>query len=309
MHYPKLFPLVIGFLLIATSDGHTAEIPVTKDNCDDFARFEKNVDQLTVKQKVALAMAYDLGRCVKQDYARAYELYRQTVDEGASLGIVRLGYFYLNGLGVERNEEKARYWFRSEALADIYESDHLMKLLEGDMFFGEPTPEMVRQEVRRAVDDASGPPEIMMHHYRNFLTGNGVHPSLKKAISWLRMAADKGHPEALYDLANRYKSGDGVRKNEDTYISRLRIAAHENSPEAQRDVGLLYLHGKGEKIHGKALENWPYFALVWFFRAQENGLKVDEYVHEAEQLLDPALVKRARKKAMDTAFSQARKRP
>ena len=89
------------------------------------------------------------------------------------------------------------------------------------------------------------------------------------------MAELQGSTEALY-LKARY----AITYESDyrLYRTYLVLAAEENHPQAQVEHGRLYLGSEG-------VDPWPYYALVWFVRAQMNGLKVDTDIAEAEKRL------------------------
>ncbi|WP_148560808.1 tetratricopeptide repeat protein [Magnetospira sp. QH-2] len=104
---------------------------------------------------------------------------------------------------------------------------------------------------------------------RDLHTGNGVYPAPDRAVSWLRLAARKGHPEALYNLEKRYLTGDGLSKNENSHGVYLLMAAERNHANAQRELGILYLQSSEDTIQ-------VYKALVWLLRARKNGLDVHD---------------------------------
>ena len=265
--------------------------------CDDVVRFSRDTSRLALDELLALGQAYDQGRCVQRDYTRAYGIYRRTAERGSPFAALRLGYLYVNGLGVERDEEKARYWFRSQALATFHQRDPMLDALLSIAFFGGPIPEMMRREVERAREEANGPPEVTMRNYRDLLAGRGVFPARERALGWLYMAVEKDHPEAFYDLATRHLSGNGVFKSEVSYQVYLREAARRNHAGAQKELGLFYLQSNPDtvRIHD---------ALVWLLRARRNGLDVTDHVQAAERLLSPKHRRWAQEEADDFDFEQ-----
>ncbi|CCQ74442.1 tetratricopeptide repeat protein [Magnetospira sp. QH-2] len=130
---------------------------------------------------------------------------------------------------------------------------------------------------------------------RDLQTGNGVYPAPDRAVSWLRLAARKGHPEALYNLAKRYLTGDGLSKNENSHGVYLLMAAERNHANAQRELGILYLQSSEDTI-------LVYKALVWLLRARKNGLDVTNEIQAAEQLLDSRRRQWAYEEAFDFEF-------
>jgi uncharacterized protein len=288
---------VFLFMLLSSLPVSAADPKPDEYTCDDILNFNRNASQLELDQLFSLGQAYDQGRCVRQDYTRAYEIYSRAVERGSSAIGLRLGYFYIHGLGVERNEEKARYWFRSHALASFFQQGRISEFLLTLGFFGDPIPEMMHQEIKRAREEANGPPEVLMRNYRDLLTGNGVFPAKERAISWLYMAVKIGHPEAYYDLAKRHLSGNGVFKSENSYAIYLKGAAERNHAIAQKELGVHYLQSSRETVR-------IYDALVWLLRARKNGLGVAAEVQAAEQLLDRKHRRWAHEKAADFNFKR-----
>lgn len=154
----------------------------------------------------------------------------------------------------------------------------------------------MHQEIKRAREEANGPPEVLMRNYRDLLSGNVVHPAPDRALSWLSLAAGQGHPEALYQLARRHLTGDGVFNSGNSYEVYLLKAAEGNHAEAQRELGIHYLRSSGDT-------HLAYKALVWLLRARRNGLDVTEQVQAAEQSLDSTHRKWAHERADNFDFS------
>jgi TPR repeat protein len=56
-----------------------------------------------------------LGRGVAKDERRSFALNEDAAKEGHSDAVLAMGWFYLNGVGVERDLERARKWYRDSA--------------------------------------------------------------------------------------------------------------------------------------------------------------------------------------------------
>ncbi len=196
---------------------------------------------------------------------------------------------------MERDDEKARYWFRSMALAGFYEKDRINDFLLLGMFFGEPVPEMMQEEAARARDNFNGEPEVLMRVYQDLLIGNRIHPSPERAQVWLTKAASENHPRANYLIARGHLTGEGRSKDEDSYIMYLRRAARLNYPLAQKELGENYRMTR-EDDYGL------YLALVWLLRAQKNGEDATPQIQAVESRLDRLDRKAAHKEASDFDF-------
>jgi len=283
--------LILFCVFVLSSTGSSADVQKSIDyTCEDIKKFSQNTEDLDTDELAALGLDYERGLCVQNDYSRAFHIYSRVVKVNSSFVGVRLGYMYLNGLGVAPDLGRARYWFRSGAIAYFYRQDEISKFLLAVAFLGEPIPEIMREEIDRAAIESKGTPEVMMQNYRALLSGDGIHPVPERALAWLRLAMEKDHPGALYEFALQHRDEKGEDDNAPTYVLFLKRAAEYGHPLAQLELGKLYLAGKGVTL-------WPHKALVWFLRAKAEGIAATTEIQEAEKLLDPLGIELARKEA------------
>ncbi|MEE8394217.1 MAG: hypothetical protein V3R66_07720, partial [Rhodospirillales bacterium] len=89
--------------------------------CAEKEEYMKNMDVTSdPSYKTAVADWYISGECFDPDYAKAAKNYLFAAEQGDKWAFPLLGYFYANGLGVVRDKEEARYWFKRFALNTIY---------------------------------------------------------------------------------------------------------------------------------------------------------------------------------------------
>jgi TPR repeat protein len=55
------------------------------------------------------------GRGVRQDEAAAFALNAEAAEQGHHDAVLAMGWFYLNGVGVEKDRERSWYWYRKSA--------------------------------------------------------------------------------------------------------------------------------------------------------------------------------------------------
>jgi transglycosylase-like protein with SLT domain/Sel1 repeat-containing protein len=77
----------------------------------------------------ALARRYEHGEGVVLDYGRALELYCKAAREGDTRAFLNLGWMYLNGRGVLRDDAVAVAWLRKAARRGVSQAANLMHLL------------------------------------------------------------------------------------------------------------------------------------------------------------------------------------
>jgi len=104
--------------------------------------------------------------------------------------VLAMGWFYLNGVGVERDVEQARRWYRKSARQG--DSRALFSL--GQMAYDEKDYADAEVWFRRAVD--KGHAASLFWLGKLFWRGNGVHEDRKQAMALFQRAASKKMPAA-----------------------------------------------------------------------------------------------------------------
>ncbi len=279
---------LVGLISLQAYASEPRTLRIDNFPCADIASPERSPSELSDKELFYASHAYDSGDCFEEEDATAYVYYRERVNRGGQFAMIRLGYFYANGSGVEQGLEKARYWFRSYALAypdSFFDSwDGIVESL----FYNEPLPDLFLAEVKASAAMYDGAPEVLMENFHALSTGNGVREDPERADIWLLKAESLGHPEAHYQRALIAAKN----QDDDRSLFHLRIAAERNHPKAQLELGKRHLTGDGVIL-------WPYKALVWFYIAQAGGLDVAQLIEETESNLDPLNIAQAKEAAAE----------
>ncbi len=66
-----------------------------------------------------LALCYDKGQGVPQDYSEAVYWYKKAADQGLAFAQNNLALCYEKGLGVPQDYSMAVYWYESAAVQDL----------------------------------------------------------------------------------------------------------------------------------------------------------------------------------------------
>ncbi len=111
-----------------------------------------------------LALLYDNGYGVKQNFDMAFVLMREAAAKGHSLATYEIGHRFLMGIGVEINDEAAFQWLTIAAGSPHYVADAMYDI--GTMYE----------------------------------QGLGVGPDSQQAREWYEKAAKKGHVKAKEKL-------------------------------------------------------------------------------------------------------------
>ena len=79
------------------------------------ASYAERADISHQERLYRLARSYEHAEGVPRDYDRALNLYCQAAQEGSSKAAFNIGWMYLNGRGVTRDDNVAAAWFRTAA--------------------------------------------------------------------------------------------------------------------------------------------------------------------------------------------------
>ena len=147
----------------------------------------------------------------------AMELFRDLAADGSGLGEYYVGRMYLEGLGVQQNEQEALTWLRRAAESNCREAQYMLSPA-----FGYEAPN---------------------------------RPSESDSVGWLVRCAERGHAEGQYLLAVHLATGKDMPQRNDEALKWYLRAAGNGHAEAEYNAGVMYLLGEGaEKNEAKAGE-------------------------------------------------------
>ncbi|HET9843090.1 MAG TPA: tetratricopeptide repeat protein [Gammaproteobacteria bacterium] len=189
--------------------------------------------------------------------------FEQAADLGHPDAQFNLAILYLEGDGIEKNEEKAYDWFLQASEQDHKEANAYLAFMNllGIATAYDPkvaielyissledntTPIAQEENIKDPVLDAAekGNPQAQYEIGLRFLHGDGVKKDSIEAFEWLQEAATLNHNPAQYELGMMFLEGKGVAQDSKTAIHWLTKAAENNNPQAQYELGLLYFTGK-----------------------------------------------------------------
>jgi soluble lytic murein transglycosylase-like protein len=200
--------------------------------------------QVTARDAVALAMQYEGGLSVPRDYARAMSLYCEAARHGDPRAFYGLGWMYLNGRGVARDDATAVMWLRKAADRGIAQATNLLRLLSQVS----PAPardcprpaEPLRQAGTRALPRASAPPAI-----RNMINETAQHVGVNPRLLHSVVSVESGfNPQALSP-----KMAAGLMQLMPATAARFGV--HDSfDPRENMRAGATYLRSLIDKFKG-----------------------------------------------------------
>jgi TPR repeat protein len=230
-------------------------------------------------------------------WAAAHALLREEAKRGSVDACFALGIFYLDGIGVAENPERAAFWIKKAARAGDAEAQYLFGNLAEQGIGMARNPKVALRWHEKAAEKAAWFSEYV-ERFDEDDKGKG---------RWLKRQSRKGNPFAQYEFACSYC------KNPVRRAALLRQPAEQGNLSAQYRLGLAYCSGEGVK------QDYAQ-AAYWLQRASVNpepgphihddpGLPQRELAHLYREgkgvARDPVLAAHWYETSLDESFSLA----
>ncbi|KAI8887598.1 HCP-like protein [Backusella circina FSU 941] len=174
---------------------------------------------LSIEKAYKLGELYLNGDGVEKNEQTAFDYFKIAADQGHVNAQYKLGFIYDNGLGLDQDYVTAIAWYKKAASQNHITANYRL----GRMHF----------------------------------LGEGVEQDNDLVFEYFKVAAELGDAESQYELGLCYKMGYGVDESYDQVIPWHLKAADQgsNTSYVLRDIGLFYEHGDVfEQDYGKALD-------------------------------------------------------
>jgi uncharacterized protein len=130
------------------------------------------------------------GQRAREDAHKSFMLNSQAAESGMRDAVLAMGWFYLNGVGVERDAEQARRWYRKSAR----QGDSRAMFSLGQMAYDEQDFADAQVWFRRASEKGHARSSFWLG--KLYWRGNGVPKDRKQAMELFQNAAGNKVPEA-----------------------------------------------------------------------------------------------------------------
>jgi|688.fasta_scaffold131807_2 TPR repeat protein len=169
----------------------------------EVKRFEESMAKANKGEATAqtgVAICYSIGMGVDKDDELAVFWWRKAAEQGEATAQSLLGLKYQEGRGVARDYEKAVFWWRKAA-------------------------EQGMPQAQRSLADS-------------YMEGLGVEKDMTQATFWWLKAALQGHVMAQFNLGLSYATGRGVAKDEIEAYAYWNLAGITNE-DARHNLSIL----------------------------------------------------------------------
>ena len=249
-----------------------------------------------------------------QDWNESAKWYQAAAEQGHAKAKLGLGFCYIFGLGVAKNEDKGTQLI-NEAKQDPQLQDQIQDLLSHFRFADN---KQLYSNGKDAEDDKTkgvgslrlaaeiGNAEAQAALGLCYYNGESVTRNDKEAMKWFQRAAEQGHAGSQCLLGLGYESGTGVPKNMNEAVKWLVKAGNQGQAKAQLELASLYFLGRGvERDYGQSMK--------WCRMAAEQGEPEAQYMYAGfyrNGLGMPVDMKEAARwyrKAAEQGYSRAQK--
>jgi len=177
----------------------------------------------------------------EQQFSQAAGEYQKAADLGNPNAQHDLGLLYLDGRGVERNDQAALKLFREAASQDYTQALISLGVLYAT---GRAVEKDEKEAVRLYLRAAErGDPQAQSNLGLMYYHGNGIDQSIETAVSWFLKAANQGFTQAQYNLGVMHERGRGVEQDKREAFRWYLKAAHQGYADAQNSLANFYRNG------------------------------------------------------------------
>ena len=215
---------------------------------------------LSPKDYADYGKEYELGRKYPQDFAKAIEYYRYAALGEYPPAMERMGFFYMQGIGVSKNYEEAISWFTKASNLGSAPAEYNLSLLYADekSEYYDPT-ESFNWMMKAAIKNLpAAQAAIGLKMYKGF----GTEQNTKESVKWFKAAADRKAPLGQLMIGLMIKEGQISSKNKNEATTWVNMAlAQKMLPDDFYTIGMLYSKGEGMPLKPEESVYWMAYAL------------------------------------------------
>lgn len=155
-------------------------------------------------------LQFQFGRSLVSDDQdeQALNWYPKAARKNYAIAQYSMGWMYINGRGVEKNETEAVKWYRKAAEQGLHFGQHALGMM--------------------------------------YASGRGVAKNNQEAVRWYQKAANQGHDHAMDALGLMYQEGRGVAQSDVQAVHWYRQSVEKGNASAMNNLEAMYHQGRGK---------------------------------------------------------------
>lgn len=230
---------------------------VSQDEAEAERWYEKAIEQNDATAMNNLGVIYK-NRRTREGYQKAFELFLKAAEQGYTFAQYNLAIAYETGQGVSENYKAAAEWYLKAAGAGEGDVDAMFRL--GQLYFrGSKDLEQNYGEACSWFILAAEQGHVKAKYALGLMYENGWggKADVGEAVKWYQKAAQAGDADAQCNLGCIYEQGrDGVPQNYHKAVHWFEKGAEQGEATCQRNLGLMYEYGRGVPKDKKKARKW-----------------------------------------------------
>jgi TPR repeat protein len=220
----------------------------------DAARslFQQAVDAGVLAAKVNLGIISEVEASQEKDEAKKKEhfkkalaLYKEAEADKVNDALLKLGYYYENGLGVDKNVERATEYYQKGADAGMSSCDYSLAMLN-EATKDDKKIATARAQFYKAAK--AGLPDAQVALAERYRSGkSGLDKDPIAAMAWYEKAAKAGDLNSQLNMANILETGEAGMINIKAAAEIYLEAAKKGAPVAMLQIADMLEKGRGLK--------------------------------------------------------------
>ncbi|KAJ3314065.1 hypothetical protein HDV04_001096 [Boothiomyces sp. JEL0838] len=235
---------------------------------------------------ICLGLLHLEGLGVSKNPPESVRLLLEAANNGKDV-ITDLVLAYTNGLGIQKNTDKALWWLMKCVKLNHPPSQYLLgQWYKSGKLVKKDNSKMVKL-FRMAAE--GGDVQAQYHFAKCLERGDGVKQNFYEAFRWYYTASQQGSLKAINRVGYCFEKGVGVPKDHPRAVVFYREAANKGFAVAQYNLGLCYMQGLGVSKNSALAIEWfqnsasQDIALAHYQlgKCYEDGFGVDKDAHRA----------------------------
>lgn len=220
----------------------------------------KNLQSVTDSSIPAILNIIGIEHTKAEDYRTAFSCFSMAASQGYCKAQFNLGVCYEKGRGAVKNMEKAALCYKQAATAGHSQAQYryakyiLHSKATGDATDTQRTIGLMEQAAASGLKEAQA--------YLGVLFTREPYRDEKKAVLYLKMAAQNGDSQSQFNLGQCYERGFGVCQCYRTAIEHYRQAAKAGNGKARLTLTSLYCQGIEEDVVLRSIRSSPCISAV-----------------------------------------------
>lgn len=224
---------------------------------------------LSPKDYADYGKEYELGRKYPQDFGKAIEYYKYAAQGGYDPAMERIGFFYMQGVGVNKNYEEAISWLTKASNLGSAPAEYNLGLIyadeKGEYYDPVESFNWMMKSATKNLPAALAAVGLKM--YRGF----GTESNPKESVKWFKAAADRKAPLGQLMIGIMIKEGQISSKDKNESSMWINLALNQKMlPDDFYAIGMMYSKGDGLPLK-------PSESVYWMAYALQNGYSSAAY--------------------------------